>query len=281
MTVLPSKMLASSIIEKEKLSKDQEKEIQAMNFRRRQILQLGIGVTGTFFDTTQRDLEVVERLAHALKKPTSIDSILLTHLFTEVRSHRKHFVLSKNSQQAMDSMHQNSLTHLSTLTTLLEQSVSIRSYQALCTLAGEASQLLGDISFHEGKSDAAEIYYDMALTAATDAQDDVLQAVILGRTGVGVLGRYIITINKWALGISDTLAVGLLSEYTGLRKPIVAIPCFKTGGGLDTNPAFARSTRLLRKYGVQVIYEPQNYPPKNQVPPQAILQQLHVMLEIE
>ena len=45
-------------------------------------------------------------------------------------------------------------------------------------------------------------------------------------------------LNKWALGISDTLAVGLLSEYTGLKMPIVAIPCFKTGGGLDTNPAF-------------------------------------------
>src|SRR5690348_12192647 len=43
------------------------------------------------------------------------------------------------------------------------------------------------------------------------------------------------TVNKWALGISDTLAVGLLSEYTGLRKPIIAVPCFKTGGGLDTN----------------------------------------------
>ncbi|MBE3560453.1 MAG: flavoprotein, partial [Ktedonobacteraceae bacterium] len=36
------------------------------------------------------------------------------------------------------------------------------------------------------------------------------------------------TLNKWALGISDTLAVGLLSEYTGLKKPIVAVPCFKT-----------------------------------------------------
>jgi phosphopantothenoylcysteine synthetase/decarboxylase len=87
------------------------------------------------------------------------------------------------------------------------------------------------------------------------------------------------TINKWALGISDTLAVGLLSEYTGLKKPIVAVPCFKTGGGLDTNPAFLRSLRMLRRYGVRVIYEPQRYPPKNQVPPEVILEELHRLLQ--
>ncbi|HLZ62139.1 MAG TPA: flavoprotein [Ktedonosporobacter sp.] len=82
------------------------------------------------------------------------------------------------------------------------------------------------------------------------------------------------TLNKWALGISDTLAVGLLSEYTGLKLPIVAVPCFKTGGGLDTNPAFLRSIKMLRRYGVHVIYEPQIYPPKNQVPPPVMLETL-------
>jgi hypothetical protein len=82
------------------------------------------------------------------------------------------------------------------------------------------------------------------------------------------------TINKWALGISDTLAVGILSEYTGLKKPIVAIPCFKTGGGLDTNPAFKRSVRMLRRYGVTILYQPEVYPPKNQIPAEVILEAL-------
>jgi hypothetical protein len=36
------------------------------------------------------------------------------------------------------------------------------------------------------------------------------------------------TLNKWALGISDTLALGLLCEYTGLKMPIVAVPCVLT-----------------------------------------------------
>lgn len=83
------------------------------------------------------------------------------------------------------------------------------------------------------------------------------------------------TLNKCVSGISDTLAVGLLCEYTGLKMPIIAVPCFMTGGGLDTHPAFLRSVAMLRDYGVHVIYEPEKYPPKNQVPPRIFLDELH------
>ena len=79
------------------------------------------------------------------------------------------------------------------------------------------------------------------------------------------------TINKWALGIADTLALGILCEYTGLKMPIVTVPCFRTGGGLDGHPAFFRSLHMLKEYGVRVLYEPDTYPPKNQVPPEEIL----------
>jgi hypothetical protein len=82
------------------------------------------------------------------------------------------------------------------------------------------------------------------------------------------------TINKLALGISDTLALGILSEYVGLHMPVVAVPCFRTGGGLDGHPAFFRSLQMLRDYGVRVLYEPEKYPPKNQVPPDVILEVL-------
>lgn len=82
------------------------------------------------------------------------------------------------------------------------------------------------------------------------------------------------TTNKWALGISDTLAVSILCEYTGLKMPIVTVPCFRTGGGLDGHPAFFRSLQMLREYGVRVLYEPEKYPPKNQVPPDVILEVL-------
>jgi|SRR5579875_410700 phosphopantothenoylcysteine synthetase/decarboxylase len=87
------------------------------------------------------------------------------------------------------------------------------------------------------------------------------------------------TLNKWALGISDTLALGLLCEYMGLNMPIVAIPCVLTASGLDTHPAFPRSIEQLRAWGVQIIYEPDIYPPKNEVPWEVILEALHRLIE--
>lgn len=87
------------------------------------------------------------------------------------------------------------------------------------------------------------------------------------------------TINKWANGISDTLAIGILCEYMGLGYPIVAVPCFRTGGGLDGHPAFFRSLDFLRMCGVRVIYEPEKYPPKNQVPPDVIFNELDEMMK--
>ena len=82
------------------------------------------------------------------------------------------------------------------------------------------------------------------------------------------------TINKWAAGISDTLALGLLNEYTGRKKPVLAVPVVTANSGLDSHPAFSRSMALLREYGVSVLYDPKKYPPRNEVPAEIILQAL-------
>ena len=62
------------------------------------------------------------------------------------------------------------------------------------------------------------------------------------------------TINKWALGISDTLALGLLNEAVGLGLPIVAVPW--PNPALARHPAFGRSVAVLREWGVRVILDP-------------------------
>lgn len=87
------------------------------------------------------------------------------------------------------------------------------------------------------------------------------------------------TINKWALGISDTLALGLLNEYTGRKKPVLAVPVVTTNSGLDSHPAFARSLAQLREYGVAVLYDPERYPPRNEVPAEIIFQTLIRLIE--
>jgi phosphopantothenoylcysteine synthetase/decarboxylase len=66
------------------------------------------------------------------------------------------------------------------------------------------------------------------------------------------------TINKWAAGITDTLALGLACEAMGMGLPIVAVPFPNTA--LSQHPAFARSVAELRACEVQVLYNPQMYP---------------------
>ena len=61
------------------------------------------------------------------------------------------------------------------------------------------------------------------------------------------------TINKWAAGISDTLALGLLNEATGLGRPIVTVPWPNVA--LARHPAFGRSISTLRDYGITVILD--------------------------
>lgn len=66
------------------------------------------------------------------------------------------------------------------------------------------------------------------------------------------------TINKWAIGASDTLALGLLNEALGLHMPTLAVPFINRG--LAQHPAFTRAVRDLREAGVQVLYDPDHYP---------------------
>jgi phosphopantothenoylcysteine synthetase/decarboxylase len=66
------------------------------------------------------------------------------------------------------------------------------------------------------------------------------------------------TINKWAAGISDTLALGLLNEAIGLGLPIVTVPWPNVA--LARHPAFGRSLATLRACGISVMIDPENLP---------------------
>ncbi|MFD5554257.1 flavoprotein [Streptomyces sp. NPDC127068] len=68
------------------------------------------------------------------------------------------------------------------------------------------------------------------------------------------------TVNKWAAGISDTLALGILCEAHGLGVPIAALPYLNSAQA--AHPAYGRSVRQLREMGVLVgSYDP--HPPKS------------------
>lgn len=59
------------------------------------------------------------------------------------------------------------------------------------------------------------------------------------------------TMNKWAAGISDTLALGLVNEAIGLSIPVVAVPY--VSNALAAHPALAASVARLRGAGVRVL----------------------------
>lgn len=62
------------------------------------------------------------------------------------------------------------------------------------------------------------------------------------------------TINKWANGISDTFALGILAEAIGLRIPVIVLPFVNSA--LAAHPAFQHSITLMRDAGVDVIHGP-------------------------
>ncbi|WP_406501989.1 flavoprotein [Streptomyces sp. NBC_01590] len=71
------------------------------------------------------------------------------------------------------------------------------------------------------------------------------------------------SLNKWGGGISDTLAIGLISEGVHMRVPALAMPYFNQAQAAQ--PAVARSITDLRSQGVIFLdgsdgYEP--HPPK-------------------
>jgi phosphopantothenoylcysteine synthetase/decarboxylase len=62
------------------------------------------------------------------------------------------------------------------------------------------------------------------------------------------------TLNKWALGISDTYALGVLAEQTGLGVPIVVLPF--VNAALASRAPFQQSVQSLRAEGVSILLGP-------------------------
>ena len=57
------------------------------------------------------------------------------------------------------------------------------------------------------------------------------------------------TVNKWAAGIADTLALGTLNEACGLGVPVSVLPCVNEA--LARHPAYRASVERLGAMGVR------------------------------
>ena len=78
--------------------------------------------------------------------------------------------------------------------------------------------------------------------------------VLPGADAIIVAPATVNTINKWATGICDTLALGILVEAIGKELPIVAVPF--TNWAHAAHPAFAENVARLRSWGVEILLNP-------------------------
>jgi phosphopantothenoylcysteine synthetase/decarboxylase len=85
-------------------------------------------------------------------------------------------------------------------------------------------------------------------------EPDVLPAA----DGIIVAPATVNTINKWAAGICDTLALGILVEAIGMGLPIVAVP--STNRAHAAHPAFIENIAKLRSWGVNMLFGPDILP---------------------
>jgi phosphopantothenoylcysteine synthetase/decarboxylase len=67
------------------------------------------------------------------------------------------------------------------------------------------------------------------------------------------------TINKWAQGIADTYALGVLAEQTALGIPIAVLPFVNTA--LVSRAPFQQSVKSLRAEGVSILLGPGAFEP--------------------
>jgi phosphopantothenoylcysteine decarboxylase len=83
------------------------------------------------------------------------------------------------------------------------------------------------------------------------------------------------TIRKWAQRVSDTFALHFLLQSEQRRLPILVIP--RASSELAQDPAFSPSLALLRSRHITIYYEPDCYPPNNNVPWHVIVGLLQVL----
>lgn len=74
------------------------------------------------------------------------------------------------------------------------------------------------------------------------------------------------SVNKFAYGIADNFAVGLLCETVGYGVPVTVVPHCKPQ--LASHPAFKSSLSVLRDMGVRVLFDPEA-PYERRMPPWA------------
>jgi transcriptional regulator with XRE-family HTH domain len=141
-----------------------EIEAQDMNKSRRDFIKEAVSIA------------LWERLSAALKKPAYVDETLITELKNITESY-----WSMRANISSHSLLKNVTSHLDSIIELLQYSYTEEIRKPLCSLAGTAAQLLGQMAFDMKDHTSAREYYKVSIEAAQEANDAALYASALGR----------------------------------------------------------------------------------------------------
>jgi transcriptional regulator with XRE-family HTH domain len=168
-------------ISSEKPGQHTESGLEEMNPGRRKATKLIAAATGSTLlpQLNLLNQDALERLLRALKKPSHVDEMTLTHLAEITKQYWQMFSATAGPTRyfLLDGLS----GHLQTIVQFLEYSLPTYAHARLCILASETTQVIGEILFDVKDSSTAEFYYNIAVEAAKNAQSDVLQAVALAR----------------------------------------------------------------------------------------------------
>lgn len=170
---------AENLLEEEPV---QESRRLNMDQNRRTLLQNAMGFVGTTMLPISSHAaypQLLERLAHALKKPSSIDSTTL-HLLSQRTTN--YWRITYDRAMPSGALLSRVAEHLQKLTLLLEGSLSPDTRDRLSSITSRTALLAGALFFELGDYEESRAYYHLAMSAAQETQDSDQQALILGWT---------------------------------------------------------------------------------------------------
>jgi len=156
-------------------------EVENADMNRQGFLDGAARVVGTTLFTPAYDLlsyELAGRFFSALKKPSTIDEDFLYFLYKCTDTYwRERDTASFASSPLLRSV----LEHFEKLLVLLEGPLLPTVRTHLCSLLGATALLVGHLFYDLGRFAQAREYYKVAMTAAQEAHNLLLQAVAWGR----------------------------------------------------------------------------------------------------
>jgi transcriptional regulator with XRE-family HTH domain len=127
------------------------------------------------------DTDVLNRLLRIVRRPSIVDTTALTLLETMTRNHWQLYARFENSIQYRHNMLTSVIGHLQTVTHMMEHPQPERIQSTLSSLAGETTQLIGEICFDLKDNESAERYYNASIELARETGNNISLATALGR----------------------------------------------------------------------------------------------------